>query len=254
MKVSIVTVAYNAQATIAETLASVRNQTHSDVEHIVVDGASTDGTLAVVKAQKISLGAIISEPDSGIYDAMNKGIAAAKGDVIGLLNADDVYAHNDVLSQVVTIHRDKAVDACYANLDFVSSHNSEKVRRVWRSRPFKPGLCFSGWMPAHPTLFLSRAAYQQVGLYDTRLKYQSDLEFCARAFEVHKIRSHFVPEVWIHMRLGGVSNNSFRTMWQGNWESYFALRRLGLKTNPVTYFFRKFVRKLPQFYTRGGIV
>jgi glycosyltransferase involved in cell wall biosynthesis len=250
MKVSIITVVFNAEDTIAGAIASVAKQQYTNIEHIVIDGASTDTTLAVIKANADSITHIISEPDTGIYDAMNKGIRLASGDVIGLLNADDVYQHNDVISEVVVAHQDPELDACYSDLVYVKADDLSEVTRYWRSREHVPGLCFKGWMPAHPTLFLKAHVYEKVGLFNTTLDYQSDLEFCARAFEVHSIRSRYISNLWVRMRLGGVTNGSLKTMILGNWESYLALRKLGLKRNPVSYFLIKFGAKIPQFFNK----
>lgn len=250
MKVSIITVVFNAESTIADAIASVANQQYKNIEHIVIDGASTDATLAVIKANSASISHIVSEPDTGIYDAMNKGIKLASGDVIGLLNADDVYQNNNVISEVVAAHQDQELDACYSDLVYVKADDLSKVTRYWRSREHIKGLCFRGWMPAHPTLFLKRHVYDKVGLFDTTLDYQSDLEFCARAFEVHEIRSRYVQKLWVRMRLGGVTNGSIKTMVLGNWESYLALRKLGLKRNPISYFLIKFGAKIPQFFRK----
>ena len=251
MKVSIITVVFNGERTIADALKSVAAQDYPNIEHIVIDGASTDETLTVINANSAKVATIVSEPDSGIYDAMNKGIELATGDIIGLLNADDVFNDHSVISQVVEAHLDDHVDACYADLVYVKESDLSIVTRYWRSRKYKKGLCFSGWMPAHPTLYLKRRVYEQVGLYNTGLRYQADLEFCARAFDLHAISSLYIPKLWVRMRLGGVTNNSVGSMVKGNWESYLALRKLGLKRGPITYFVIKFGSKLPSFFTRN---
>jgi len=244
-------VVFNAEHTIGDALESVARQDYSDIEHIVVDGASTDNTMVEVEARANSLAKVVSEPDSGIYDAMNKGLALATGDVIGLLNADDVLQDSGVISQVVEAHQDESLDACYANLVYVKADDLSQVTRYWRSQSHYQGLCFRGWMPAHPTLYLKRRVYDKVGNFNTDLRYQADLEFCARAFEVHSIRSKYIPELWVRMRLGGVTNNSLSSMIKGNWESYKALRKLGLKRDPISYFFIKFGSKLPSFFRKG---
>ena len=253
MKISVITVVYNAQDTILDALRSVANQTYPNVEHIVIDGASTDGTVALIEAAEVKPAQFVSEPDSGIYDAMNKGIALASGDVIGLLNADDVFQDETVLTQVAEALRDPEYDACHANLVYVKTDDTRHVTRYWKSRSHTPGLCFTGWMPAHPTFYLRRSTYDRIGAYRTDLRYQSDLEFCARAFEVYAIRSRYVDSLWVRMRLGGVTNNSVKTMWRGNWESYHALRQLGLKRSPLGYFFLKFSAKIPQFFRRHRV-
>ncbi|NND82612.1 MAG: glycosyltransferase [Gammaproteobacteria bacterium] len=247
VKISIITVVRNAASTIEDTLQSLQAQTHPDVEHIVIDGASTDGTLAILQRHQNRISELVSEPDGGIYHAMNKGLALATGDVIGLLNSDDIYADNTVLAQVAAAHGDAALDACYADLVYVKPNDMADVVRHWRSQPHRPGLCFDGWMPAHPTLFLKKRVYELAGGFDTSLRYQSDLEFCARIFEIHKISSRYIPKLWVRMRLGGVTNNSFSGLARGNWESYQALKKLGLRRNPISYFAIKFSSRLKQY-------
>ena len=169
MKISIITVALNAEHTIGDALNSVASQSHTDIEHIVIDGASTDGTMRVVNQHRAGLSHIVSEPDSGIYDAMNKGLGLARGEVIGILNADDVYQDDSVLSQVAHAHKEKNIDACYADLVYVKPDSLQTVTRYWRSRNYTPGLCFRGWMPAHPTFFIKKHVYDKVGLFNTKL-------------------------------------------------------------------------------------
>jgi glycosyltransferase involved in cell wall biosynthesis len=251
MKVSIITVVFNAEQTIADALRSVASQTHKNIEHIVVDGASSDATLGVIQANSDRVAMLISEPDKGIYDAMNKGLKLATGEVIGLLNADDILQDESVISQVVAAHADQELDACYADLVYVKQNDLAQVTRTWRSRDFRQGHCFSGWMPAHPTLYLKRRVYDRVGNFNTDLRYQADLEFCVRAFELHSITSRYIPKLWVRMRLGGVTNNSLRSMVKGNWESYLALRKLGLKRDPLSYFLFKFGSKLPSFLRKN---
>lgn len=251
MKVSIITVVFNAENTIADAIDSVASQSYDDIEHIVIDGASTDTTLSIIESNSGSIARIVSEPDTGIYDAMNKGIELASGDIIGLLNSDDVYQNNKVIAEVVHAHRDANLDACYADLVYVKADDLSEVTRYWRSQNYKKGLCFKGWMPAHPTLFLKRRVYDTVGLFNTNLKYQADLEFCARAFEKHQISSRYIDNIWVRMRLGGVTNGSIKTILAGNWESYLALKKLGLERNLISYFAIKFASKLPQFFSKG---
>jgi len=250
MKITVITVVFNAEHTIGDALESVASQTHDDIEHIVIDGASTDGTMRIVEQHRAQLAHIVSEPDTGIYDAMNKGVHLASSQVIGILNADDVYQDDTVLSQVASAHADENIDACYADLVYVRPNDLQKVTRFWRSRDYTPGMCFRGWMPAHPTFFVKKRVYEKVGLFNTELDYQADLEFCARAFEIHQINSIYIPKLWVRMRLGGVTNNSFSTMVKGNWESYQALRAIGLKRNVLWYFLLKFGAKLPQYFRR----
>lgn len=247
MKISIITVVLNAEQTIEQTIESVRTQNHRDIEHILIDGGSSDQTMEIVGRFEGHFQQIVSEPDNGIYDAMNKGIAQATGEVVGILNADDIYQDNTVLAQVADVHADADLDACYADLVYVRADDLSKVVRNWKSRDHYPGLCFKGWMPAHPTLFLKRRIYREVGNFNTELKYQSDLEYCARLFEIHKISSRYIPRLWVRMRMGGVTNNSFSTMLAGNRESYLALKKLGLERNALNYFMHKFGGRLRQY-------
>ena len=248
LKVSIITVAFNAASTIEETIRSVASQDHPAIEHILIDGDSSDDTMEIVGRYQSHFAKIVSEPDNGIYDAMNKGIRLASGDVVGMLNADDVYQDETVLTQVAETLADDSLDACYADLVYVKTDDLSNVVRNWRSRDHTPGLSFRGWMPAHPTLFLKRQMYDRVGLFDTSLRYQADLEFCARLFEVYRVNSRYVPRLWVRMRLGGVTNNSLKTIMLGNWESYLALRRLGLRRNVFNYFAIKFASRIRQFF------
>ena len=250
MKVTVITVVYNSVNTVEDALKSVAEQTHPDIEHIVIDGASDDGTVDVVNQYSSSITHFISEPDKGIYDAMNKGLNLASGDVIGFLNSDDVYANPSVLSDIVALHQDESLDACYANLVYVDDLSDSKIKRAWRSREYEPGLCFKGWMPAHPTLYIKRAMIEKVGSFDITLGNQADLEFCARAFEVHNMSSHYCRDNWVIMRTGGASQASLKSMVVSNWRSYKALKKLGLKRNPVSFFAIKFGTKLPQFFAR----
>lgn len=248
MKVSIITVVYNSQDTVADALRSVAEQDYPDIQHIVIDGGSNDNTVDVISANLDRVSVFISEPDRGIYDAMNKGIDQADGDIIGFLNSDDVYAHKSVVSTIVDAIVDNNVDGCYANLIYLDDIRSSNIKRRWKSRDHEPGLCFKGWMPAHPTFYIKKAKFDQIGKFNIELGNQADLEFCARAFEIHKIKTVYHEEVWVKMRTGGVSQSNLITMLKSNWRSYKALRALGSGANPVMFFIRKFGGKIPQFF------
>jgi glycosyltransferase involved in cell wall biosynthesis len=232
MKVSVVTVCFNAAATIVETLESVAMQRHPDVEHIVIDGNSKDGTQDLVRTHGAHVAKFVSEPDRGLYDAMNKGIALASGEVIAFLNSDDVYTNADVLSRVHETMSDPAVDACYANLIYVDRIQSDRVVRVWRSRDFQPGLFRRGWMPAHPTLFVRRRVFEEFGGFDLTFRRQADFDLMLRFFEIAKVRSRFVPETWVRMRAGGLSNNGLTGMVRGNLEAWQSCKKNGLDVPP----------------------
>lgn len=249
MKISIVTVCYNSAATIADTLRAVTTQDHPDIEHVIVDGASTDDTVRIIQQHRNHHAKLVSEPDRGIYDAMNKGTAMATGEIVGTLNADDVYADETVLSQVAKVFSDPEIDACYADLVYVDPHNPKRIVRYWQSCDYRPGLFEKGWMPAHPTFFVRREIYEKFGGFDLAFPRQADFELTMRFLAVHKIRSMYVPRVWVRMRTGGVSNNSLTGILRGNIEAYRACKKNGLH---VGLFFipRKVLSRIPQFFAR----
>ncbi|MFN7085992.1 MAG: glycosyltransferase family 2 protein [Burkholderiales bacterium] len=248
MKISIITVCFNSAATIEETLLSVAAQRYADKEHLVIDGASTDGTVDIVRRQP-SVARWISEPDRGIYDAMNKGIAMATGEVIGTLNADDVYADDTVLAQVAEVFANPAVDACFADLVYVDKRHTGKVVRYWKSRAYEAGLFERGWMPAHPTFFARRDVYERFGKFDLEFPRQADFELTMRLLAVHKITSVYVPKIWVRMRKGGISNNSIRGVIKGNIEAWRACRKNKLEIGPF-FVVTKLLSRIPQFFSR----
>lgn len=253
MKISIITVSFNAVHTIAETIDSVLNQTYGDIEYIVMDGASSDGTQELVRGhpQFKLINQFISEPDFGIYDAMNKGISLASGDIIGLLNADDVYVDNTVLEQVAKVFEDQSVDACFADLVYVKKFDLTKVIRYWKSREYTSGLFEKGWMPAHPTFFARRKVYEKFGLFDLNFPRQADFELTLRYLAVHQVCTRYVPKVWVKMRLGGVSNGNLFKVISANMEAYRACKKNLLKISVAPIFIlRKMASRIPQFFKR----
>ena len=251
MKISVITVCYNAVDTIAETLESVAAQRYHDVEHIVIDGASTDRTIEIVEHYADTVKQVLSEPDRGVYDAMNKGLALASGEVVGFLNADDVYMHPEVLSKVAEIMADPSLDACYADLIYVDRKHVDRVVRHWTSREYAPGLFEKGWMPAHPTFFVRKSIYEKFGGFNLRYSLQADFELALRLMRVHGIQTRYVPDVWVRMRMGGMSNNSIRNMIRGNLEAYSACRANGV-SEPPWYILTKVLSRVPQFIRAQG--
>jgi len=250
MRISIVTAVFNNADTIGATLESVRAQSHRDIEHIVIDGGSTDGTLEVLERYRNDIAVLISEPDRGIYHAMNKGLEQATGDIVGTLNGDDMFARGDALDMIAAQFKDPEIDATYGNLVYVDRDDTSKIIRYWQSRDYEPGLFERGWIPAHPTFYVRRSVYEQHGLFDTRYSIQSDFELCMRFLRVHQIRSKFIPTILVRMRMGGVTNRSIGSILAGNLESYRACRRHGLAVNPLTFFAKKWGSRLPQFLKR----
>ncbi|MDP3857582.1 MAG: glycosyltransferase family 2 protein [Stagnimonas sp.] len=227
IKISLITVCYNSAATLRETLESVAAQTHPDIEHIIIDGGSRDATLDLVRQHRRHAGPLVSEPDRGIYDAMNKGLALASGEVVGFLNSDDVLAGPDVLARIAGVFASPATDACYGDLVYVSARDPDRIVRYWRSRPYQAGLCRRGWMPAHPTFYVRRRIYQQHGGFDDSLSIAADFEICLRLLEVQRLPVTYLPGVLVRMRTGGASNASLRNIVRANREVSRALRKHG---------------------------
>ena len=250
MRVSIITVVRDSVDTIGSTLASVSEQTHREIEHIVVDGGSTDGTVDVIERHRDHLVKFISEPDQGTYDAMNKGLRLATGDAVGFLNADDVFTSSSVVSHIAEALAPAHVDACHANVVYVSRNDPTRVIRYWRSRPYQPGLFETGWMPAHPSFYVKRWVYEKYGGFDSEFQLQADFDLAMRLIAVHGIRTSFVPEVWVRMNWGGLSNRSLANVLRGNLEAYRICRKNGLAV-PPWFPVRKILSRIPQFFDRG---
>ena len=249
MKATIITVCYNAEATIADTLASIAMQSLDDVESIVIDGASTDNTLKVVQRHAGRLAHVCSEPDHGVYDAMNKGLALASGEVIGFLNADDVYAHRDVLSRVVTSMEHEGLDALFGDVEFFKSEDPTRTVRRYRSARFSPDQIAFGWMPAHPALFLRRRVYESFGVFRTDYRIAGDFEYCARIFRENTLVYRCLPEVLVRMRTGGISTGGWRNTVLLNREVLRACRENRIETNMLKIF-SKYPAKVLEFFAK----
>ena len=246
MKISIITATWKCAGTIADCLASVAGQSYPDREHLVIDGASTDGTLAILEAHRAQLAVLISEPDRGTYDALNKGIARASGEVIGFLNADDLYADPEVLARIATAFADPAVDAVYGDLVYVSQADTDRVIRYWRAGEYRPSRLHWGWMPPHPTLYLRRALYERHGVFDLHYQIAADYDLMLRVLSRLTGRVVYLPQVLVRMRLGGISNHQLRNILRKSWEDYQALRtnRMG-GLGALAW---KNLSKVPQFF------
>jgi len=249
MKISVVTVCFNAAKTIAQTIESVACQVHPDVEHIVIDGASTDGTIDIVHGYSGRLAQVLSEPDDGIYDAMNKGLARSSGDIVCFLNADDQYAHPQVLSRVAKQMHEHQLDALIGDVGFFDKADPKRMVRRYRSNNFTPGRLAWGWMPAHPALFLSRAVVRRVGRFKTDYRIAGDYEFIVRAFHGHEMHYCHLPEVLVNMQIGGVSANGWRSRILLNREVLRACRENGVQTN-IVKILSKYPLKMLEFLHR----
>jgi glycosyltransferase len=248
MKVSIITAVRNGAETLKDCIEGVRNQTYP-AEHIIIDGASTDGTLDVIAEYRSNIAKVVSEPDSGIYDALNKGMRLASGDVIGLLHGDDFYTHDRVLESVADVFENQNVDSCYGDLLYVNKNDTNKVIRYWKSSPYTPGKFRQGWMPPHPTFFVKREIYQKYGYFNTDFRIAADYELMLRFLEKHKISTYYIPEVLIKMRLGGASNKSIKNLFIKSSEDYKAWKVNNLNGGLFTIFLKNF-SKIPQFFVR----
>ncbi len=225
MLISVITAVYNRADTIDEALDSIHCQSHSAVQHVIVDGASTDGTLELLRERAGPEAVILSEPDDGIYDALNKGLAQVTGDVVGLLHSDDMFADADVLSSVAHAFSDESVLAVYGDLQYVSRDDPGRVIRYWRSGEFHPNRLRYGWMPPHPALFLRQSVIERFGAYDTSFRIAGDYDAILRYFTSDGFRAEYIPEVLVKMRVGGESNRSLSRIMRKSREDYRAIRR-----------------------------
>ena len=256
MKISIITITYNSAKTLPRALESVRSQTYGDIEHIIVDGASTDGTVELIEAyaQSSNLQILkssnsnspkvhwVSEPDGGIYDALNKGIRMATGDVIGFLHSDDVLYSPDSIGQIAAAFESSKADVVYGDLQYC---NGDKVTRRWRSNAFKPSSLKFGWMPPHPTLYVRREVYEQVGEYDSWFRISADYDMVLRIFTAG-YKTHYIPQVLVSMETGGASNRDAKARLSKTQEDYIALKKNHVGAGYLTVACKQ-LRKIRQF-------
>ena len=253
MKFSIITISYNPGRLIKDTVDSVLSQDYPNIEYIIIDGGSTDGTAAMVKSYDSSISKYISEPDNGIYDALNKGIALATGDVIGLVHSDDFYADGSVLSSIAKTFDTSKAQAVYGDLVYVSRDNTDRIIRYWQSGSFNPARLKFGWMPPHTAFYATKDVYEKARLangqyFDTSYTIASDYDFMMRVIAKLKIYPVYIPKVFVKMRAGGASNKSIRNVIRKSREDYRAIRRNNI--GGFGTFLAKNFRKLPQFFWR----
>lgn len=252
MKISIVTACYNSAATIHDTLRTIQMQTHPDIEHIIIDGGSTDGTLEILEKNRAHIAHLTSERDNGLYDAMNRGVAKATGDVIGLLNSDDLLAHKDVLSNVAKALSNPDVDACYGDLVYVKQDNIDETVRYWKSRDYEPALIGKGWIPAHPTFYAKREVHDKFSmLFNLDYKLAADYELLLKLLYAHKINVAYIPDVMVRMRLGGTTNKSLKNIVNQNKEIMKALELHNYPYSPVKMFASKLIDRVQQYAKRA---
>ena len=245
MKVSIITATYNSAATIADTVRSVQQQTYPDIEHIFIDGLSKDETVTIIRS--LHNGPVVSEKDKGIYDAMNKGIRYACGEIVGILNSDDFYPSATVIEKVVELFKITACDIVYGDLLYVDGTDTTKIKRRWISGAYKPNSFLYGWMPPHPTFFIRKECYEKFGMFNLNLGSAADYELMLRMLYRHRLKAAYLPEEVVHMRTGGVSNQTLQNRLLANRND-----RLAWKVNDMRpYFFTLYLkplRKIVQFF------
>lgn len=249
MKVSIITVTYNSAKTLADTIQSVLDQTYTDIEYLIIDGASLDGTIEVIKRfEPLFNGRMrwMSEKDHGIYDAMNKGIAMATGDVIGILNSDDYYTSNDVIERMASEFNDPELDAVYGDIHFIRDGEPNKCVRYYSSKHFHPKWLRFGMMPAHPSFYCRTAVYKKVGNYKTDYKIGADYDMMVRMFWVHHINARHLQMDFVTMRTGGASTRDIHSRLALIKEDVRACRENGLYTN-ILMISMKFFYKIFEF-------
>lgn len=245
MKISVITAVMNGGTVLGRAIESLRAQTHLDVEHVVQDGGSTDGTLAYLAAHGHPQMAVVSAPDAGLYDAINMGISRASGDVIGLLHADDYLADKTILKRVAKVFKDPRIDGVYGDLQYMARDDDTRVIRHWRAGVYDPSRLRHGWMPPHPTLYLRRDVFARSGLYDTSYQIAGDYDGMLRWLTTGQVRLAYIPHVMVRMRSGGVSNRSLGQMLRKSCEDYRAIRRHNV--GGVGTLLAKNLSKLPQF-------
>lgn len=246
MKVSIITVTYNSAETLQDTIDSISFQDYHELEYIIVDGKSKDETVEIIQSNSSTITKWISEPDSGLYDAMNKGIQMATGDIVGIINSDDFYHRSDAISQVVKAFQDFKPGSVYSDVRFVHPSNLEKTVRYYRSGRFSPKKFKRGLMPAHPTFFTYRENFTKYGFYKTDYKIAADFELLVRFLYKHKLSCHYLPIDLMKMRTGGLSTKSWKSNFIINQEDLRACRENGLKTN-YFWLYSRYFKKLLEF-------
>ncbi len=249
-KISIITIIFNRVQTIEDCIKSIVKQTYPHIEHIIIDGGSTDGTLDIIRKYESNITTVISEPDNGVYDAMNKGINLATGEIVGLLNGDNVYTDNWVLKKVANAFIDPLVGTCYADLVYVDKFDLNKVIRYWKSCDYRDTLFSEGWAPPHPTFFVRRQVYEKYGVFDLDYKLAADFELMVRFLGKYRIPSVHIPSILVKMRLGGTTNKSIKNIIKQNLEIYRAGKKNNVHISPFALMFKKSLNRISQFISK----
>ena len=248
MKVSIITVTYNSEKYLKDCIDSVVIQNYPNIEHIVVDGGSTDKTVDIIKSYGNKISKWLSEKDGGMYDALNKGMKMATGDIVGILNSDDMLYSQNGITEIVKCFQDKQVDSVYGDLAYVEQEETRRVLRYWKGFNYKRLRFLFGWMPAHPTFYVRKEIIDQLGGYETHYFSACDYEFMLRYLYKHRISSHYLPKLVVKMRVGGASNVTMSRRLRANRRDYLAMKSNEIPL-PLVVSVLKPLRKLPQFYS-----
>ena len=248
MKVSIVTSVFNGATTIEDCINSVRSQTYPNIEHIIIDGCSTDGTIEIINNYKDAISKFISEPDQGVYDAMNKGIKLSTGDIVATLNSDDVYADETTVGWMMEFIQSNGLDAAYGDLVYVERNNTDEVRRFWKAGEYKMGAFYHGWVIPHPTFFCRKQVFEKYGYFNDKFQVAGDFELMLRFIEKHQITVGYLPKVIVKMRAGGKAN-VLRGIFQGNREIIRSFRLNGIRLSPW-FFVCKPITKISQLFRK----
>jgi glycosyltransferase len=249
MKISIITSVYNNESTIEDAIKSVLSQNYNNIEYIVVDGASKDGTVEVIKRYEDKISTFVSERDKGIYDGLNKGVGLATGDIIGFLHSDDIYADENIVSEVVEMFLKNGTDSIYGDLVYVDKQDTNKIFRYWKSGEYSFKKLQNGWMPPHPTFFVKRELYEKHGVFDLDFGIAADYDFMLRMLGKYKITTSYLPKVLYKMRVGGASNRSLKNIIQKSKEDIKALQNNGI--GGVHTIVMKNLSKIPQFLKKS---
>lgn len=246
MKVSIITVTLNSEKYLADCIESVRGQHYSDIEHIIIDGKSSDRTLEIIRKNCDYISKWVSETDRGMYDAINKGLKMATGDIVGILNSDDMFASADCVSNIVTCFKNSNTDSVYGNLMYVQPDNTQKVIRLWKGVSYKRFRFRYGWMPAHPTFYIRRGLIEQYGLYENHYYTAADYEFMARYLFKYQVSSAYIDEMIIKMRTGGMSNENWKSRLRANRRDFLAMKKNNIPFSFLVSILKPLI-KIPQF-------
>ena len=247
-KISIITVVYNNSGTIENAIESVLSQNYTNIEYIIIDGNSNDGTLELINKYASKITKIVTEKDNGIYDAMNKGLKLATGDVIGILNSDDLYSNNSILNEVMTqFNHDNNLDILYGDLVYVKHDNINKIVRTWTTKSYYSDFFENGGVPPHPSLFVSARVYQEAGYFNLKYRLAADYEFMLRIFKKFSFKIKHLPLVFVNMRLGGATNNNLKNIYNGNIEILNSWKENGFKI-PVLLIPKRIFKRLIQFF------